>query len=198
VSGTHDASFDTLASLGMTELFFSNGAARFTKGGKMKRKQAGLSLLALLAGAAACAGGPEVPTTVTQSVGDVFLTAPLQPVGTGSTAGGTVRLTDVPGTDNTQIAVQAAGLSAGPHAWHIHSGTCAQPGGVVLAFTTIGSNQGIDDPLVAGANGAASEDAMIPADRLSRAQLQSTPYIVNIHSGSGDRPGGAVACANLR
>ena len=45
------------------------------------------------------------------------------------------------------------------------------------------------------AGGEGEEDARIPADRLSRQQIESGDYALNIHANATGGPG--VACANL-
>jgi hypothetical protein len=70
-------------------------------------------------------------------------------------------------------------------------------GGIALAFTTAGPNQGIDSPIVAAADGSAAEDAPIPAARLSRQQILATPHALQIHAAVSP-PGAGIACADLR
>jgi hypothetical protein len=96
-----------------------------------------------------------------------------------------------------QVQVQAAGLTPGPHGWHIHSGGCGNPGAVVVPLSAIGTEAGIDDPIVAGADGTAAQDAIIPAARLTRAQVQSGEYSLHIHLTDGPDPGASIACANI-
>ena len=146
---------------------------------------------------AACSS-VEVPAAAVEVVGDTFVDANLQRVGTtGPAVGGSVEVIDLPGTDDIHIQVDATGLPPGPHAWHIHSGTCATTGGIVLAFTTAGQNQGIDDPIDAGADGRGAEDAHIPANRMTQQQLTGSPHALHIHA-NVTPPGQSIACADLR
>jgi Cu/Zn superoxide dismutase len=158
---------------------------------------ASASLYVISVAAACSAAG--APSEVVSAVGDTFVEANLQRSGTAGPAnvGGTVRLLDLPATDNSHIQVAATGLPPGPHAWHIHTGTCAQAGGVVLAFTTAGQNQGIDNPIVAGADGRGAEDADIPANRMTQQQLTGSPHALHIHA-NVTPPGASIACADLR
>ena len=147
---------------------------------------------------AGCAGtGAEVPAAIVRATGDEFITAAIRPSG-GGNAGGLVRVIDVPTTSSMQIQVEATGLPPGPHAWHIHTGTCAQPGAVVVPFTTIGQREGIDEAITAEADGRATEDALIPGALMTRQQLTASPHIVNIHAQGGANPGAGIACADLR
>lgn len=161
-----------------------------------KQWSVGCLVASVLVGCSAVA--EEIPTAAARTVGDVFITSNIQGTGAGSNAGGLVRLVDLPATEDMQVQVEATGLPSGSHSWHIHSGTCAQPGGVVVAFTTIGQNEGLDEPIVADAQGRAAEDARVPANRLTRQQITSGSYIVNIHARSGPNPGPTIACADLR
>jgi Cu/Zn superoxide dismutase len=147
---------------------------------------------------AACSAA-AAPSEVVSAVGDTFVDANIQRSGTAGPAGvgGTVRVLDLPATENIHIQVAATGLPAGPHAWHIHSGTCAMAGGIVLAFTTAGQNQGIDNPIVAAADGRGAEDADIPANRMTQQQLTASPHALHIHA-NVTPPGASIACADLR
>lgn len=152
----------------------------------------------LLCCVAGCAGtGAEVPAAVVRATGDEFITAGIRPAG-GGNAGGLVRVIDIPTTSTMQVQVEATGLPPGPHAWHIHTGTCAQPGSVVVPFTPIGQREGIDEAITAAADGRATEDAVIPGALLTRQQLTASPHIVNIHAQGGASPGPGIACAELR
>lgn len=151
----------------------------------------------VLATVAACST-VEVPAAAVRAVGDSFVDAEIQRVGaTGPAVGGNVQVIDLPNTNDIHIQVEATGLPPGFHAWHIHSGTCANSGGIVLAFTTAGQNQGIDDPIEAGMDGRAAEDAHIPSDRMTQQQLTGSPHALHIHANVSP-PGESIACADLR
>lgn len=138
---------------------------------------------------------PEAPEGAVSAVGNSFMRSPLRAEGGGSGVSGEVELIDLPATDDMQVQVDVSGIAPGAHAWHIHTGTCAQMGGIFLPFTTAGSNAGIDDPIEVGADGRGEEDANIPAARLTRQQLEAGDYALNIHANATGGPG--VACANL-
>lgn len=153
----------------------------------------------VLAGLGGCSAlgiePPEAPEGVVSAVGDSFLRSPIQGAGGATGVSGEVELVDLPQTDDMQVQVDVSGISPGGHAWHIHSGTCAQLGGIVVPFTTAGPNQGLDTPIEVSAGGRGEADARIPAERLSRQQVEGGDYALNIHANATGGPG--VACANL-
>lgn len=140
----------------------------------------------------------EAPSSVVRELGDVFINASLQPAGQGSGISGAVRVVDLPATSDLHVQLEANGLPPGPHAWHIHSGTCANPGSVLVPFTSIGQMEGLDAPVVAGADGRAAEDAHVPGNLLTREQLTAGSYSLHIHAQAGTNPGSSIACATLR
>jgi hypothetical protein len=155
--------------------------------------------LIVLAAAGACSSiASQAPSGVVREVGDVIVTSNLQSAGQTTGVSGTVRVVDLPATSDMQIQVEANGLPPGGHAWHIHTGTCQQPGGIVVPFTPVGQREGLDEPITADANGRATEDAPIPGSMLTQETLAATPHVVNIHANPGASPGGAVACAPLQ
>lgn len=162
--------------------------------GELKRIATVGVVLATVAGCSTV----EVPAAAVRAIGDSFVDAEIRRVGeSGPAVGGTVHVIDLPNTEDIHIQVEATGLPPGFHAWHIHSGTCASSGGIVLAFTTAGQNQGIDDPIEADANGRAAEDAHIPSDRMTQQRLLATPHALHIHANVSP-PGQSIACADLR
>lgn len=153
-------------------------------------------VLAVLAGCSTIGvETPEAPEGVVSAVGDDFVRSPVRGAGGATGVSGEVEVVDLPTTDDMQVQVEVRGIAPGQHAWHIHSGSCAQPGGIVVPFTAAGQMAALDDPIEVGANGAGEEDARIPAERLSRQQIESGDYALNIHANpSGGAP---VACADL-
>jgi len=87
----------------------------------------------------------------------------------------------------TAVAVSVAGApTGGTHAWHIHRGTCANPGEVV------GDREGYP-ALRPDAQGNANARAVLTRRPLVRGQN----YIVGIHQGATvDTP--VIACVNLQ
>ena len=147
---------------------------------------------------AACAGSlPEIPADLAAELGEIVVEAPLQNTAPGWAISGTARLVAVPRFPIMQVQVEAAGLTPGPHGWHIHSGGCRNPGAVVVALSAIGDQPGIDEPIVAGADGTAAEDAVVPASSLTEAQVRAGEYSLHIHNTAGADPGRSIACAEL-
>lgn len=156
------------------------------------------ALIVLAAGAGCSTVASQAPAEVVREVGDVVVTSNLQSAGQATGVGGTVRVIDLPGTSDMQIQVEGTGLPPGEHAWHIHAGTCAQPGAIVIPFTPVGQREGLDEAIEVDANGRGSEDGTIPSSMLTQEQLAANPHVVNIHANPGASPGPAVACAPLR
>jgi hypothetical protein len=98
--------------------------------------------------------------------------------------------------DGMELRVHIMGLSDGPHAWHIHQGTCESPGAVVLALSDHGEHSGIASDLNAGSDGMVEETVNIDRDRYAGLNLQDN-HVVNVHLRGGDNPGPAIACAQL-
>jgi hypothetical protein len=151
--------------------------------------------VALLGG---CAGSlSEIPEEIAAELGEVVVEDSLQSTAPGWNVTGVARLVDIPRYSSMQVQVQATGLTPGAHGWHIHSGGCDNPGEVVVPFTEIGTQPGIDDPIVAGSDGAAADDAIVPPARLTREQVQAGEYSLHIHNTDGPDPGPGIACADF-
>jgi Cu/Zn superoxide dismutase len=98
--------------------------------------------------------------------------------------------------DGLELRVHVMGLSEGDHAWHIHQGTCASPGAVVLALSDHGEHDGIASDLNAGSDGMVEETVNIDRDRYATLNLQQD-HVVMVHLRGGDDAGPAIACAPL-
>lgn len=106
--------------------------------------------------------------------------------------------TGQPARDGFTLSVHLSGLTAGDHAWHIHSGPCGADGPVVVPFTVTPQGPGIDDPItVAAAGGMAMDTAFVPADRLTLDALQGSPHSLHVHARGGLDHGPTVACAGF-
>jgi Cu/Zn superoxide dismutase len=103
-----------------------------------------------------------------------------------------------PNEDGTEISVEFTGLTPGEHAWHIHQGTCAAPGNVVVPFTDTESMMGIGEPLDADDDGNASAEVTIPAASLATNAIETGDYSLHVHERGGTDHGASVACADLR
>ena len=113
----------------------------------------------------------------------------------GQDVQGTLRI--LPAGDNFQAEARVEGLSEGEHAWHVHSAPCGQKGPVVVAFTPTKEMEGTSGALDAGSDGVAEGTAEIPADQLSRQQIESGAYSIHVHAQGGVDHGPTVACANI-
>lgn len=99
--------------------------------------------------------------------------------------------------DGLELRVHLMGLSEGDHAWHIHQGTCENPGQVVLPISDMGDRDGVGGDLNAGADGMVEETVNIDRDRLAGLDLNQD-HIINVHLRGGDDPGPGIACAPIR
>lgn len=115
--------------------------------------------------------------------------------------------------DGLELRVHLMGLSEGDYAWHIHSGTCENPGPILLPLSDAGMmgdpalpreddpvdrRDGIADDLSVGGDGMAEETVNIDGDRARELDFQRQSLIVNVHRGPGDAPGPGIACAPLQ
>jgi Cu/Zn superoxide dismutase len=135
----------------------------------------------------AAAGGADTTTVATAVIGDTVVTQvgptvlAIAPVG-GSGASGQASLT--PAGSGTDVKVDLAGMKAGPHAGHIHKGTCAAPGDVVQPLPEI--------VVAADGKGTASVVLAIPMDSLTDGQ-----HVVAYHEKGGTDHGPPVACGQI-
>ncbi len=98
-----------------------------------------------------------------------------------------------------QIQVEVQNIPAGAHAWHIHSAFCSDLSApIVVPFTATASSDGLTAPIeVSDPVMPVVASALIPADRLSQAQLDAGAYSLHIHQNAGVEHGPTIACANL-
>jgi Cu/Zn superoxide dismutase len=102
-----------------------------------------------------------------------------------------------PNVNDTEISAEFDGLTPGEHAWHIHQGTCAAPGDIIVALTDTETMTGIADPLEANDEGAASATVSVPAANLTPASIETGQYSLHVHEGGPAAPGASVICADL-
>jgi hypothetical protein len=102
-----------------------------------------------------------------------------------------------PNVNDTEISAEFDGLTPGEHAWHIHQGTCAAPGDIVVALTGTETMTGIADPLEANDEGEASATVSIPAANLTPASIETGQYSLHVHQGGPAAAGASVICADL-
>lgn len=110
------------------------------------------------------------------------VTVPINPVA-GSGVSGTATLTAMDGA--TQVALNVSGFAPNTsHATHIHTGTCANPGGIQFPLPT----------LTADANGNATATATV---NVALSALMDGNHIIMTHVGSGANFGAGVACGDI-
>ena len=134
--------------------------------------------------AAACASNSrtnEDKDSISGTTGDWAAT--LTPRG-GSAVRGDVKLQSA--VVGSVVNISISGATAGAlHPWHVHTGTCANSGGVVGAA-------GNYPVLTVGTDGRASANATVNAP-LS----EGSAYSVNVHRSASDM-GTIIACGDLK
>ena len=123
---------------------------------------------------------PTAETTAKESpaAGATKLVATVAEFG-GSGASGTATLTQT-GT-GTEVEVEMEGLPEGPHANHIHHGTCAAQGEIHVGLTE----------LQAGADGSANASTTITDPAFDH--WLAREHYVAVHAGGGD----VIACGEV-
>lgn len=166
---------------------------------KLSRAIAGLIGMSSTALAAGCAAAPAPVVTpdMIQETGVLVTESTIQPVASGWAVGGTVRILSVPGSPNLYAEAHVTGLTPGEHAWHLHSGTCENPGSIVVPFSTLGTRMGTTTALNADSEGVADGLGPMPADQVTRDQIMAGDYAILIHNAGGTPPGRGVACSDL-
>ena len=118
--------------------------------------------------------------------------------GSDSAVTGTLRLL-VPvqpaEAEHPRIHVELAGLTPGPHAWHIHGGPCDVDAPVEVPISTPAGEEQLADPLEAGPDGRVTAEVRVPA--LSQLWVEAGAYSVHVHERAGTDHGATVACAVL-
>lgn len=137
--------------------------------------------------------------------------APVEPVdmtvasgqfdGVGDAAGqvtGTADLTRLGETADAgmELRVHLMGLGEGDHAWHIHDGTCANRGGVVLPLSDAAGQDGVSGDLEADGSGMVERTVSLDAEDVALLTA-GQGYSLNVHASGSDNPGSPVACATL-
>ena len=163
------------------------------------------TLLALPLVLAACGGGEEEEANMeladTLGVADtgagmatdtgamaggsagMAVTVTLNPVG-GSQANGQATMT--PGTSDTQVQITLNGLEPNSaHAGHIHQGTCASLGSVVVPLPEITAD--------ANGTGTATGSATVQTSTLHSGQ-----HVISYHQSGSANPGAPIACGEIQ
>jgi CHRD domain len=109
----------------------------------------------------------------------------LTPLGTANRATGRVEMALQP-NGSTRLMINMSGLTAGSvHAAHLHSGSCSQPGAIVIVLSEVRAD----------ANGGVAQN-----NAVDTAQIPQPAYVM-VHgraSNATNGPGPGIACANIR
>jgi hypothetical protein len=91
---------------------------------------------------AACGSSPTQPSTSSQATGSRAAASPVN-VPLGDQPSGTVTLSWDPQTKNVTAKLQMVGFTPGSsHAMHVHQGSCAAQGDVLVPFPDVTANDG--------------------------------------------------------
>jgi CHRD domain len=109
----------------------------------------------------------------------------LVALGSGNRATGRVETALQP-NGSTRLTIAISGLTAGSaHAAHIHSGSCSQPGAIVVVLAEV----------KADSSGSAAQNNAVDTARIP----QSAYVMVHVRdSNAANGPGPGMACANIR
>lgn len=105
----------------------------------------------------------------------------FQPLNSSGVAGQAVL---TPRERRTQVMVRLMNLPAGPHAGHIHNGTCESIGGVVL-------------PLEEIAPGSDRTGTMTTTVSFATMVLMHDPHVIVYHQDGGEQHGPPIACGSI-
>jgi hypothetical protein len=83
----------------------------------------------------------------------------------------------------TMVTVNLTAQGSSTHSGHIHTGTCASPGAVVVP---------LNDITLANGSGTSSTSIPVPM-----ATVMNGQHIVAYHASSGDNPGAPVVCGEI-
>ena len=140
------------------------------------------------------------PAPTPEAAPTPLVTSSFTGKGTGSKITGQVQV--LPSTDpNTgfKVSVDLTGVPEGAHDWHIHKGSCAANGAVVVPFTADKDKTGISQPIQAGADGTVKVEADVPSSMLTADQLKSGEYSIHVHAKSDAKDHGpTIACTDLK
>lgn len=114
--------------------------------------------------------------------------------------------------DGMQIEARVDGLEPGTeYGWHLHMGSCEQPGPVVVGISPGAEQEGaaagqtpaasptraVGQPLVPTADGEATQVAILPTAQITPQELPLRPYSLRVYRGLAPDAGSLVACADL-
>ncbi|CAN5635022.1 hypothetical protein BH23GEM10_BH23GEM10_02390 [soil metagenome] len=144
--------------------------------------------------------GTELPAPVpVETVDMTVASGQFEGVGdAGAQMTGTADLTRLGDTGDAgmKLRVHLMGLAEGDHAWHIHEGTCANRGGVVLPLSDAAGQDGVTGDLKSDGSGMVERTVTLEAEDVA-VLTAGQGYSVNVHTAGSDSPGAPVACATI-
>ena len=158
---------------------------------KLKSMRFMMAAAVVAASVAACGSSPTQPSTSSQATASRAAASPVN-VPLGDQPSGTVTLSWDPQTKNVTAQLQMVGFTPGSsHAMHIHQGSCAAQGDVLVPFPDVTANDG------------GAIDTTVTSSQPSAAGLAAGTFL-NIHLAPAAQLGGPgslgytpIACADI-
>ena len=158
---------------------------------KLKSMRFMMAAAVVAASVAACGSSPTQPSTSSQATASRAAAAPVN-VPLGDQPSGTVTLSWDPQTKNVTAKLQMVGFTPGSsHAMHVHQGSCAAQGDVLVPFPDVTANDG------------GAIDTTVTSSQPSAAGLAAGTFL-NIHLAPAAQLGGPgslgytpISCADI-
>lgn len=158
---------------------------------KLKSMRFMMAAAVVAASVAACGSSPTQPSTSSQATASRAATSPVN-VPLGDQPSGTVTLSWDPQTKNVTAKLQMVGFTPGSsHAMHVHQGSCAAQGDVLVPFPDVTANDG------------GAIDTTVTSSQPSAAGLAAGTFL-NIHLAPAAQLGGPgslgytpISCADI-
>ena len=158
---------------------------------KLKSMRFMMAAAVVAASVAACGSSPTQPSTSSQATASRAAASPVN-VPLGDQPSGTVTLSWDPQTKNVTAQLQMVGFTPGSsHAMHIHQGSCAAQGDVLVPFPDVTANDG------------GAIDTTVTSSQPSAAGLAAGTFL-NIHLAPAAQLGGPgslgytpISCADI-
>ena len=158
---------------------------------KLKSMRFMMAAAVVAASVAACGSSPTQPSTSSQATASRAAASPVN-VPLGDQPSGTVTLSWDPQTKNVTAKLQMVGFTPGSsHAMHIHQGSCAAQGDVLVPFPDVTANDG------------GAIDTTVTSSQPSAAGLAAGTFL-NIHLAPAAQLGGPgslgytpISCADI-
>lgn len=158
---------------------------------KLKSMRFMMAAAVVAASVAACGSSPTQPSTSSQATASRAAASPVN-VPLGDQPSGTVTLSWDPQTKNVTAKLQLVGFTPGSsHAMHVHQGSCAAQGDVLVPFPDVTANDG------------GAIDTTVTSSQPSAAGLAAGTFL-NIHLAPAAQLGGPgslgytpISCADI-